>query len=174
MYKQQPMKSVIMEMLSQRGYTSIEENTESNEILAEKKCGDTICVFLTVISKLNVAEIQNRISELQDRGISHGLIIYSGTPTPTVKNVVARTSALGITIELFNSEDLQFNITKHRLVPLHTPLSKEEVVEFKATYGTSIPVLLRSDPVCRFYDFSKGDIIKITRKDGFVSYRIVK
>lgn len=168
------METVIFEMLSQRGYVNIEENKERQEILAEKKDGGIICVFLTVITKLNVAEIQNRISDLQDRDIHHGIIIYSGTPTPTVKNVVSRSSAIGITIELFHSDDLQFNITKHRLVPVHIVLSKEEATEFKATYGTSIPYLLRSDPICRFYDFSKGDIVKIIRKDGFVTYRIVK
>ncbi len=167
------METVILEMLSQRGYTNIEENRERQEILASSSNG-TVCVFLTVITKLNVAEIQNRISDLQDRDIHHGIIIYSGTPTPTVKNVVSRSSAIGITIELFHSDDLQFNITKHRLVPKHVLLSKEEATEFKATYGTSIPFLLRSDPVCRFYDFSKGDIVKIIRKDNFVTYRIVK
>lgn len=167
-------KTVIFEMLEQRGYTNIEVHSEVDEVTAVKKDGKIVCVFLSVISKLNVAEIQNKISDLQDRGINHGIIIYSNTPTPTVKNVVSRTSALGIIIELFHTDDLQFNITKHRLVPQHIQLSKEEALEFKATYGMSIPVLLRSDPVCRFYDFAKGDIIKVIRKDGFVAYRIVK
>ena len=77
-------------------------------------------------------------------------------------------------IELFNVDDLQFNITKHILVPLHKKLNKEECKEFKEQYGSSIPVLLKSDPVCRFYNFQKGDIIQITRRNSFVSYRIVR
>lgn len=167
-------KTVILEMLNQRKYNNIEDHPDVNEVTAIKKDGHVVCVFLTIISKLNVAEIQNKISDLQDRGINHGIIIYSGTPTPTVKNVVSRTSALGIIIELFHNDDLQFNITKHRLVPQHIQLSKEEATEFKAMYGVSIPILLRSDPVCRFYDFAKGDIVKVVRKDGFVAYRIVR
>jgi len=37
-------------------------------------------------------------------------------------------------------------------------------------YGT-----LRLDrPIARFYDYKRGDVIRIKRSDGYINYRIVK
>ena len=79
-----------------------------------------------------------------------------------------------ITFELFSLDNLQYNITKHRYVRPHIKLTKSEQEEFRQKMGTDIPLLLKTDPICRFYNFEKGDIIKIIRKDNFISYRIVK
>ncbi len=38
----------------------------------------------------------------------------------------------------------------------------------------SFPSMSKSDPIARFFKYQSGDVIKITNKDGFVSYRIVK
>jgi len=35
-------------------------------------------------------------------------------------------------------------------------------------------VILKTDAVAKFYNFQKGEIIKIERTDGTVSFRIVK
>jgi DNA-directed RNA polymerase I, II, and III subunit RPABC1 len=159
-------------MFKERGYTNIEKYED--KIIALKPDNKQICIFSKIIEKLNVSEMHNYISILQENKIEHGLIIFEGSPTSTVKNVIGNTPALGINIELFTADDLQFNITKHKLVPKHIRLSKEEAKQFKEKYGVNIPKLLRIDPVCRFYDFSTGDIIKIVRRDGFISFRIVR
>ena len=80
-------------------------------------------------------------------------------------------------IELFQEEELQYNITKHYLVPKHElsyPKGTKISKDFKDKYGDKFPVLLKTDPVARFYGYNKGDIIKITRKGGYVTYRFVK
>lgn len=163
---------ILNEMFKQRGYTDIEE--KDDKLFATKENGDNICAFYSVIEKLNVTEIHNHISILQKSEINHGIIVYDGVPTPAVKNVISNAFDIKLNIELFCCDDLQFNITKHILVPKHIKLFREESKEFKNKYGTSIPILLRSDPISRFYDYSKGDIIKIIRKNGFISYRIVR
>jgi len=33
---------------------------------------------------------------------------------------------------------------------------------------------LRTDPISRFYGYERGDIIKVTRTGGIVTYRIVR
>ena len=86
-------------------------------------------------------------------------------------------NSVDIKIELFTQEELQYNITKHRLVPKHIKLSSDEAKEFKKTYGLKHPAMILTDPVSRFYDFKRGDVIKIVRMSGedeFVTYRIVK
>jgi DNA-directed RNA polymerase subunit H (RpoH/RPB5) len=32
----------------------------------------------------------------------------------------------------------------------------------------------KDDPIVKFYDYQKGDLIKIIRKNGYITYRIVK
>lgn len=166
------VKNSIFEMFEQRGYTNMKQVGE--QLVANKRDSNKICAFLKIIDKLNVAEIHNHISILQKDEINHGLIVYEGIPTPAVKNVISTICDLKINIELFQAEDLQYNVTKHILVPEHTVLNKEQTKEFKSKFGTDIPILLKSDPISRFYNFSKGDIVKITRKNGFISYRIVR
>ena len=163
----------ILAMFSQRGYTDIDQSDEKY-IIAKGKDKNSVCAFLNIIEKLNVTEIHNVIAQLQKTEINHGLIVYEGFPTPAVKNVISNTADLNINIELFQADDLQFNITEHKLVPKHILLSKEEAAEFKEKYGVNIPILLHTDAVARFFDFTKGEIIKIIRRDGFVSYRIVR
>lgn len=167
------VRKIIMEMFIQRGYTDIDDS-EDNRILAIKLDGAQVCAFPSIIEKLNVAEIHNHIAILQKAEINHCLIVFDGIPTSAVKNVVSNTPDLKINIELFQADDLQFNITEHKLVPKHVRMTKEEIKEFREKYGTNIPVLLRTDVVSRFYDFAKGEIVKIIRRDGFVSYRIVR
>lgn len=170
--REKKILNILNEMFEQRGYTNIEKHED--KIIALKPNNKKIYVFFKIIEKLNVSEMHNYISILQENKIEHGLLIFEGSPTSTVKNVINNTPPIGVNIELFTADDLQFNITKHRLVPKHIKLSKEEAKEFKEKYGVNIPKLLRIDPVCRFYDFSSGDIIKIIRKDGFISFRIVR
>jgi DNA-directed RNA polymerase subunit H (RpoH/RPB5) len=167
------VRKIIIEMFNQRGYSDIDDS-EDNRVLATKLDGNQVCAFSTIIEKLNVAEIHNYIAQLQKANISHGLLVFEGIPTPAVKNVVTNTPDLMMNIELFQADDLQFNITEHRLVPKHIRLTKDETKEFKEKYGTDIPIIKTDDAVSRFYNFSKGEIIKIIRRDGFPSYRIVR
>lgn len=173
MNRLEKVREIICEMFSQRGYKDIDSEDEER-ITAVKENDETVCAFTKIIEKLNVSEIHMYISILQKEKINHGLIVFDGVPTPAVKNVIGNTPNLDINIELFDVNDLQFNITKHKLVPTHIRLDKEEAKEFKSKYGTDIPVILRNDPISRFYDFSKGDIVKVIRRNGFVSYRIVR
>lgn len=166
-------KDIIIEMFCARNYTEV--NTEANRISAVKDDGvSTIYAFHSIIEKLNNDEIHSYISLLQEEKVKHAILVYEGTPTPAVKAVIANLPELDINIELFHADDLQFNITKHELVPKHEKLPVQEAKEFKARYGTNIPTLLRTDAVVRFYDFHKGEIIKVTRKNGAISYRIVR
>lgn len=169
------IKETLLEMLNQRCYTNLHYDHELNRISALKSDGvNTIYVFTSIIEKLNNDEIHSYIGILQEEKVKHAILVYEGTPTPAVKAVISNLPDLDINIELFHADDLQFNITKHELVPKHEKLSQIQAKEFKAQYGSNIPTLLRTDAIVRFYDFHKGEIIKITRKNGAISYRIVK
>lgn len=160
----------IREILSDRGYIDCKEDDEKIiGVNNEKK----ICVFTKIIEKLNVSEIGYYSSLAEQYDINHFVLIYNGIPTPVVKTAITTSATLNVTIEHFDVDDLQFNLTKHELVPLHRKLDKEEAKEFIEKYGSSIPKLLRTDPVSRYYNFVIGDIVEVKRKNGFISYRKV-
>lgn len=165
------VKTTLLDMLRQRGYKDIND-TSPQYMIATKK-DKNICVFMEIVPKLNTQEIQTYINMLNNMGMNHCILIYN-TTTPSVKNIIKESSNIGLEIELFTEDELQYNITEHILVPKHKALNKRECKDFKSTYGTKFPVLLRSDPICRFYNFKKGSVIKVTRSNGIVGYRIVK
>lgn len=162
--------STCLEMFIQRGYSIIEKDDE--RILALKEDGKQICAFINKLtSKFNVERIQECISMMNEMDIWHGLIVYSDTITPVAKKIVEESQKMKI--ELFHEKELQYNLTKHYLVPLHELKCKKDNPEAKYFKSNKYPIISQSDPVSRFYGWEIGDIIRVTRKDGFVMFRIV-
>lgn len=159
-----------VEMFQQRGYEVVEE--DEDRVVAIKQDNDQVCAFMADTPKFNVERVQEYISLMNTMGISHALIVYKENATPVAKKVVD--NATGMNIELFTEEELQYNITKHRFVPLHERLSDEDAQKFKSKYGNKFPEIKAGDPVSRFYAYKRGDVIRITRKNGYIAYRIVK
>ena len=59
-----------------------------------------------------------------------------------------------------------FNITKHELVPPHKLYrgSKFELFDkLMIKSSEQLPYILGSDPICRYYNFRKGQIVEIDR-----------
>lgn len=163
-----------IEMFNQRNYDIIEMDDE--RILATKDDGAQICAFIpTLITKFNVDRIQEYISMIKKMDICHCLIVYKDSATPIAKKVVDDSQK--IIIELFNEDELQYNVTKHKWVPKHEMMFKKKTKgaeEFKKKYGDKFPIIFKTDPISRFYGYNTGDIIKITQKDGYIKFRIVK
>ena len=167
------LKTVI-EMITQRGYKIIED--DEDKLISLNKDGEHIVVFKQAVLKFNVDRVKEYISHLHKMKMNHCIVIYTDSVTSMTKKLVA--NSVDIKIELFTVDELQYNITKHRLVPVHIRLSPEEAKNFKDKFGLKHPAILRNDPIARFYSYKRGDVIKILRKTGegseFVTYRIVK
>jgi len=84
-------------------------------------------------------------------------------------------------VELFSAEDCLINVSRHKYTPRMRKLTESEKVSLFASLGSAdgsaFPKMLRADPVCRYYDFRKGDVIHISRTTGYQEmgdyYRIV-
>lgn len=163
-------KNICLEMLNQRGYDILESDSE--KIIGKNSKDEKICVILSVIPKFNVERIEQCISFVNELEIKHAICIYSDNITSVAKTMIEK--MVDMKIELFNVEELQFNITKHRLVPEHVRVSSEAASIIKKEVGLKFGSLLKVDPITRFYGYEKGDIIKISRKNGVVTYRIVR
>lgn len=161
---------ILLEIIESREYTFIEYNEQKLVFSYKDK---HIWIFTDIMLKLNSQEIKSKISLLLENKIPHAILLCKGLATPAVKECIINAVNIGLFIELKYIEDVYYNPLKSNLVPRHIRLSEEESNEIKATYGIKIPVLLRTDVISKWYNFQKGDIIKIIRPDA-VMYRIVK
>ena len=160
-----------IEMLEQRYYTI--EDVQQDRLVAVKPDGKKMIMFLSNVPKFNVKCMSEYISITNEFGIKHLLIVYKEGVTASTKKAIEQLQD-DIYVELFAEENLQFNITKHRLQPVFQRLEEDESKEFKLKYGLKFPIMKKDDPIASFYDYRKGDIIRIIRKTGIIDYRIVK
>lgn len=156
---------VCKEMFDARGYIIYEES----EYMLKATKPDGVRVYLLFIqqNKFNIDVIKYYYRLFLSEGIKHAILIYKDQMTPSVKKIINGIQT--IRIELFKESNFYYNVTKHSLVPKHIRVSK---VGHKNI--DKYPIIRRSDPVCRFYGFLYGDIIKIIRNDNTVYFRIVK
>lgn len=165
-----PLK-IAMEMIQQRDYTDID--LQEDRVIATKPDGKKMIIFLSTIPKFNVKSMSEYISITNEIGIKHLLIIYKDGVTSSTKKAIEQLQD-DIYVELFAEENLQFNITKHRLQPVFQKLDDRDNKVFKVKYGVKFPIMKSDDPIACFYNYKKGDIIRIIRKSGIIDYRIVK
>lgn len=162
---------ISIEMIEQRNYDIID--VQKDRVIAVKPDGKQMIVFLSSVPKFNVKCMSEYISVTNEIGIKHLLIIYKDGVTASTRKAIEQLQD-DIYVELFAEENLQYNITKHRLQPVFQKLSESENKEFKLKYGLKFPIMKKEDPIACFYDYKKGDIIRIVRKTGNIDYRIVK
>jgi DNA-directed RNA polymerase I, II, and III subunit RPABC1 len=158
----------IFEMLEQRKYNII----DTENIMALKPDGSQIIVFFNESPSFDTKSMKEVLSVMNESCVVHSIVVYKDKVTPATKSTLEQCDDMKI--ELFAEEDLQINITKHRLQPVFEKLKDEEAVEFKKTFGLKFGVLRADRAIARFYDYSKGDVIRIIRSDGYINYRIVK
>jgi DNA-directed RNA polymerase I, II, and III subunit RPABC1 len=96
------------------------------------------------------------------------------------QNNLKMINGLNINVEIHLITKLQFNITKHELVPKHELIrDKAKIDEILETYKLKnkyqLPIILKSDPVARYYGMKNGDVVQITRTSPtagvYVMYR---
>ena len=160
----------VSEMITQREY-KITDNDE-DRIIGTNSKNEKVVFFKIPVNKFNSDRAKEYISVIHKIGLAHCIIVYTDCVTPMAKKLI--TDSVDIVLEVFHIDELQYNITQHRLVPQHIKIPDNEIKEFKKTYGMKIPIILKTDPIARFYRYQRGDIIKVIRNNGYVTYRIVK
>lgn len=70
--------------------------------------------------------------------------------------------------QLFEMRELQFNISKHMLVPKHEHITDEAEIESIVKRHTlksrlQLPIILKTDPQAKYLNAKPGTIVRITR-----------
>ena len=133
--------------------------------------------------KGGLVELHREISTLEDIGDKDEILIVY------LDNVFTETEIQNInTFEsnysnsrVIGYKHLMFNITKHELVPKHRLYNDNKFSLFDKLMIKSsdqLPYILHSDPIARYYNFRKGQIVEIDRPVKATkitkAYRVVK
>ncbi len=87
---------------------------------------------------------------------------------------------LDVNLQIFELAEVLFNITHHVLVPRHEVISNDaEIEELVKRYNLKnrhqFPIILRTDPVARYFGLRSGQLVRITRVSPsageYVAYR---
>ena len=158
-------------MMLNRGYVYIKKK-DDNYLIYANTDNQKIIVWCFEMEKLNIDGIKDFINILETDKYKHGIIIYQNLLTSSTKKILD--NLYKFNIELFLLRELQYDITKFKYFCLHEKISIEETKMVKEKFGNTLPILLKTDAVSRYYFFQRNDIIKITRKNGTIIYRVVK
>jgi hypothetical protein len=171
--KNMPVQENVDKMMRSRGY-DLTSRTDTNSVLIYTKSGGhhTIMIWFYNNEKLNIDAMKDFIVLLDQHQITNGIIIYSNNVTSSCKKIMEQ--MYKYSIELFSASEFMYVLTDHMYYCPHRKLTDTETAEITRSFGNKLPILLRADPVVRYFNFNKNDIIEIRRKNSSFAYRIVK
>lgn len=157
------IKQTLNELLSDRFYTNITEIDDST-ILAQTPSNTNVLVHFFVESKVGIKSIKNLQSLLEEYNCTQSIIVYRSNLTIFAKNALEE---MNIEIEVFCEKELYYNVTQHKYVPKHKLIQSKQIInDILDKYKCSLrnfPLLLKTDPISRYYGFKSGSFIEITR-----------
>lgn len=159
-------------LLKLRGYRRVGEEKERGEGVTDitvVKRGTKKKLLMRIATKsklisgnIGVKQMKEMGKTLEQMGVEGGIMIGRGF------TFSARQYARKAHIEILSARSLPaFNIFKHKLVPKHEILSKEEAEKLLKKYRIKpyrLPQIKASDPAARMIGAKQGDVLKITRK----------
>ncbi len=171
--------STIKRMFLDRGYTDIKEKSVPKDdensykvIQGKDSSNKRVCYFVDVCDKLNNEKIRVYRALLDALKAKHCIISYD-KKTPAVEQTIrALEESDDVKFELFQIKNLQYVIVDHYLQPKYFKLvSKGDLGRIKPN---NLPIMLRSDPIVKYFNFESGNIIEMEKKDGNIVYRLVR
>lgn len=165
--------NTIMEMLEDRGvqfepriYAEQIDSFIANQINKpgfEIVLGNKIRLIYYLANKFKWSELKKFFEDEND--YEHTIVIVREKIS---QNNMKQLMDLGIDLQTFLLKELQFNISKHELVPKHELIRDEtEIRSIMEKYSlkskTQLPTILKTDPMAKWLNLKSGDIIKITR-----------
>ena len=136
--------------------------------------------FPEFANRVGIAPIREYVEEMVSRGVRRGIVVLRNGLTSMARQSLDDMRK-HIMLEQFDEDDLINNVSKHELVPTHTLLSGAEKAALLSRYHlkeTQLPRILATDPVARYYGFSRGQVVRITRASdtaagSYITYRLV-
>lgn len=177
--------STIIEMLHDRGmnFTAYEPKQIETFIISQMNkpgfeiiLGNNIRIVYYLAIKFRWSELK-KLFENETNSYNLTLLVIRDKIS---QNNMKQLNALNIQFQVFLLKELQFNISKHKLVPKHELIKDPEEIKIimdklSLKSKNQLPIILRTDAMARWLNLRSGDIIKISRPSPtsgvYVTYR---
>jgi len=137
---------------------------------------NNIKIIYYLPSKFRWPEIKKALEEDENTYTLLILVVKEAVSQNNVKLL----NGLGFNMQIFDIKELQFNISKHTLVPKHEVVTDDkEVKDILTKYSLKtkyqLPHILKTDAMSKYLGLTSGDIVRITRPSQtaaeYVAYR---
>jgi DNA-directed RNA polymerase subunit H (RpoH/RPB5) len=164
----------IMEMMEDRKFLNDKQLEFMNHFNVNELAAfcNKVIFNVDVAGKLRIVYIRNKAKKEEFKALlgedfDMYLVVAIDKLSIIHTKIVAEMNEKG-NIEVFDINNLLFNITKHELVPKHEVIKDETVISqlvemynIKTKY--QLPIILKSDPVAKYYGLKSGNLVKVTR-----------
>lgn len=176
--------NTIIEMLNDRGIKQpLLDAGQINEFIAKQNnkigfeivLGDDIRLVYYLSNKFKWSELKKFFEDETKYKLT--IIVVREKIT---QNNMKQLAAIDMEYQVFLLKELQYNITKHELVPKHElikdPQDVKNILEqFSLKSKHQLPIILKSDPMAKWLNLKSGDIVKISRPSPtsghYIAYR---
>lgn len=129
--------------------------------------GETTMAILWLTSPLlGAAAIARLVETMNEMKVQRSIVVVQGKITSYALAAIRNLKVQGVHIETFTEKELQYNPTRHELVPTHTIVSaaaKKKVLEDYALTKDQMQVIKSTDVICRYLGAPKGTLLRIKR-----------
>lgn len=186
--------TILKEMLNDRDedITKIENMTEeellsfyTNSSIFDIEVNDKLKIIYNMTSKIKIQDIRKfiNIDEENEKNDLDKTIIFISKEKLTTNNFKSFNEYKNkVNLQFFYIKELLFNIYRHELVPKHDVISSnEEIKKIMDKYlmknKFQFPLILHTDPVCKYLNIKSNSLVKITRPSPtsgeYILYRYV-
>lgn len=164
---------VIFEMLVDRGFSedkltpllNVSDKTTHDSRFVISLPDVEIGILFDINAKFSIKDVTDMVNDVDEDVITSIIYVFKA-PLNTAE--IKKINNLKLKKEIFSLLELQFNKTKHFLVPKHElindPKEIDRIVEQHCLkIKTQFPHILKSDPMCKYLNGCTGDIIKVYR-----------
>lgn len=143
---------------------------------------DRVLLVIYVTSRHNGTSIRTDLKKRIDVSRHSRVILVFRENPVNIESVGTklREEFAGIHVEIFGLLELQFNVTKHVLVPKHERVDDSNVISsVLKLYGVKkqqLPIIHHNDVICRYLGMESGDLVRVYRKSPtagvHIAYRL--
>lgn len=163
----------INSFLERRNYTFQHQLNEEIFLYQHNETGNPYFIILVFQEKMGIEHLKSYIQHCENTIIKDIIIIYQNNITTNCLKVIEH--LFQYSIELFSLDEFQYDITKlYYYIPHEKVVDEKIIKEMKEKYKNNLPILLRNDPISRYFGFKRNDIIKVIRGENEICFRQVR
>jgi len=135
--------------------------------------GTPVFLIFVFYDKMGIEHLKMYLQLCESTIVRNVILIYQNQMTSNCLKVMD--NIFQFQIECFRIHEFQYDITSLYYYVPHEKISNEQSLQvIRKKYGSHLPVLLKSDPIVRYFGFKRNDIIKVIRSPNEFIYRQVR